>query len=42
MKPGFESENYITELKEGQYRDMERVHNQLRKQGINPEQFNEY
>ncbi len=42
MKPSFESENYITELKEGQYRDMERVHNQLRKQGINPEQFNEY
>lgn len=39
IKPSFESEAYITELKEGKYRDMTKVHNQLRKNGINPEEF---
>lgn len=39
IKPSFESEDYITELKEGKYRDMTKVYNQLRKNGINPEEF---
>lgn len=39
IKPNFESEAYISELKEGQYRDMTRVENSLKEYGIDINKF---
>ncbi len=39
IKPNFETDNYISELKKGKYRDMTRVYNQLKMHGINIDEF---
>ncbi|MDE5540101.1 MAG: metallophosphatase family protein [Bacilli bacterium] len=39
IKPNFESDIYKLELTEGKFRNMTRVYNQLRANGINPDEF---